>query len=112
MATNWFYGPFQSASIEEFQQFYNDFYVPNNATLSIAGDLDYAQTEKWVREYFSEIPKGTKDIYRPNVTEPKKTTEIRDVIYDNIQIPAVIQAYNLPQETTLIRMLYLCFLLI
>lgn len=85
-----------SASIEEFQQFYNDFYVPNNATLSIAGDLDYAQTEEWVRKYFSEIPKGTKQIYRPDVMEPKKTTEIRDVVYDNIQIPAVIQAYNLP----------------
>jgi zinc protease len=88
-----------SASIAEFQQFYKDFYVPNNATLTIAGDLDYAQTEKWVKEYFSEIPKGTKEIYRPNVVEPKKTTEIRDIIYDNIQIPAVIQAYNLPKRT-------------
>jgi predicted Zn-dependent peptidase len=87
------------ASIEEFQQFYKDFYVPNNATLTIAGDLDYAQTEKWVREYFSAIPKGAKEIYRPNVVEPKKTAEIRDIIYDNIQIPAVIQAYNLPKQT-------------
>jgi zinc protease len=88
-----------AASIAEFQQFYKDFYVPNNATLTIAGDLDYAQTEKWVKEYFSEIPKGTKEIYRPNIVEPKKTTEIRDIIYDNIQIPAVIQAYNLPKRT-------------
>jgi predicted Zn-dependent peptidase len=88
-----------AASIDEFQQFYKDFYVPNNATLTIAGDLDYAQTEKWVREYFSEIPKGTKEIYRPNVVEPKKTAEVRDIIYDNIQIPAVIQAYNLPKQT-------------
>lgn len=88
-----------AASIEEFQQFYNDFYVPNNATLTIAGDIDYAQTEKWVRGYFSEIPKGTKEVYRPNVTEPKKTVEIRDIVYDNIQIPAVIQAYNLPKRT-------------
>ncbi len=87
------------ASIEEFQQFYKDFYVPNNATLTIAGDLDYAQTEKWVREYFSAIPKGAKQIYRPTVVEPKKTAEIRDIIYDNIQIPAVIQAYNLPKQT-------------
>ncbi|GAB2492741.1 pitrilysin family protein [Algoriphagus taiwanensis] len=85
-----------AATIEEFQQFYKDFYVPNNATLTIAGDIDYKTTEDLVRKYFSEIPKGTKEIYRPNVTEPKKTAEIRDVIYDNIQIPAVIQAYNLP----------------
>ena len=88
-----------AASIEEFQQFYKDFYVPNNATLTIAGDIDYKQAEEWVRKYFSEIPKGSKEIYRPNVTEPKKTEEIRDVIYDNIQIPAVIQAYNLPPKT-------------
>ncbi|UZD22200.1 pitrilysin family protein [Algoriphagus halophytocola] len=88
-----------AASIEEFQQFYKDFYVPNNATLTIAGDIDYQQAEEWVRKYFSEIPKGTKEIYRPDVTEPKKTEEIRDVIYDNIQIPAVIQAYNLPPKT-------------
>jgi zinc protease len=88
-----------AASIEEFQQFYKDFYVPNNATLTIAGDIDYAQTEAWVKKYFTEIPMGNKEIYRPNVKEPKKTEEIRDVIYDNIQIPAVIQAYNLPPKT-------------
>jgi predicted Zn-dependent peptidase len=85
-----------AATIEEFQQFYKDFYVPNNATLTIAGDLDYATTEAMVRKYFSEIPKGTKPVYRPKITEPKKTAEVRDIIYDNIQIPAVIQAYNLP----------------
>lgn len=87
-----------AATIEEFQQFYKDFYVPNNATLSIAGDLDYEQTEKWVRAYFSEIPKSQKIVYRPNIVEPKKTSETRDIIYDNIQIPAVIQAYNLPKK--------------
>ncbi|MBN7813328.1 insulinase family protein [Algoriphagus sp. H41] len=85
-----------AATIEEFQQFYKDFYVPNNATLTIAGDIDYAETEAMVKKYFTEIPKGTKEIYRPDVEEPKKMTEIRDIIYDNIQIPAVIQAYNLP----------------
>ncbi|GAB3229954.1 insulinase family protein [Algoriphagus aestuariicola] len=85
-----------AATIEEFQQFYKDFYVPNNATLTIAGDIDYAETEALVKKYFTEIPEGTKAIFRPDVVEPKKTSETRDVIYDNIQIPAVIQAYNLP----------------
>ncbi len=51
-----------AATIEEFQQFYKDFYVPNNATLTIAGDIDYAKTEDLVRKYFSEIPKGAKEI--------------------------------------------------
>jgi predicted Zn-dependent peptidase len=88
-----------AAKIEEFQEFYTSFYVPNNATLTIAGDIDYKQTEEWVKKYFSEIPKGEGEVYRPNILEPKKTEEIRDVIYDNIQIPAVIQAYNLPPKS-------------
>jgi len=87
-----------SAKLGEFMDFYKTFYVPNNAVLTIAGDLDYAQTEKWVRKYFSEIPKGTKEIPRPTVTEPKRNKEIRDIIYDNIQLPAVIEAYNLPRK--------------
>ncbi|MBD3629563.1 pitrilysin family protein [Cyclobacterium sp.] len=87
-----------AASLDEFMQFYNDFYVPNNAILTIAGDIDYDQTEAWVKKYFSEVPRGEEEIYRPDVKEPRKTEEIRDVIYDNIQIPAIIQAYNLPPK--------------
>src|SRR5690606_38274505 len=85
-----------AATLDEFMDFYHTFYVPNNAVLTIAGDLDYDQTEKWVRAYFSEIPRGTNPIPRPSVTESKRNKEIRDIVYDNIQLPAVIQAYNLP----------------
>ncbi|MEC3879282.1 M16 family metallopeptidase [Parapedobacter sp. 10938] len=87
-----------AATLDEFMQFYNTYYVPNNAVLSIAGDIDYDQTEEWVRAYFAEIPVGTGTINRPTVTEPRRTAETRDVVYDNIQLPAVIQAYNLPPK--------------
>lgn len=87
-----------AASLQEFMDFYNTYYVPNNAVLSIAGDIDYEQTEKWVRKYFSEIPKGEKEIIRPSIVEPKRTEEIKDVVYDNIQLPAVVEAYNLPRK--------------
>jgi len=87
-----------AATIEEFQQFYKDFYVPNNATLTIAGDIDYATSEAMVRKYFSEIPKGIKEIYRPDITEPKRTDEVRDEIYGDIQNSFVLQAYNLPPK--------------
>ena len=87
-----------AASLDEFMQFYNTYYVPNNAVLSIAGDIDYDQAEAWIRTYFSEIPKGTGTINRPSVTEPKRSEETRDIVYDNVQLPAVIQAYNLPPK--------------
>lgn len=85
-----------AASLSEFMEFYKTFYVPNNAILTIAGDIDYDQTEKWVKTYFSEIPEGVGTLYRPNVKEPKRTREIKDTVYDNIQLPGVFEAYNLP----------------
>jgi zinc protease len=80
----------------EFQEFYDMFYVPNNAVLVIAGDFDKAQAKKWVDKYYSTIPKGTKEIRRPEPNEPPLGGEIRDTIYDQIQLPAIIQAYRTP----------------
>lgn len=88
-----------AATLGEFMEFYEHFYVPNNAVLSVAGDFEYDQAEEWIRLYFDEIPKGDHEIRRPNVTEPRKTSVVRDVVYDNIQIPAIIQAYNMPKKT-------------
>lgn len=86
------------AKLEEFLEFYKTFYVPNNATLSIAGDIDIDKTKELVKLYFGDIPKGKNDIYRPKDIEPEKTEEVRDTVYDNIQLPAVIMAYHMPKQ--------------
>lgn len=88
------------ATIDEFVEFYKTYYVPQNATLSIAGDIDIDQAKEWIEDYFSEIPKGTREIVRPNVVEPEMTEEVRDTVYDNIQLPAVIQSYRIPAQGT------------
>ncbi|WP_245996709.1 M16 family metallopeptidase [Marinifilum flexuosum] len=90
----------RNAKDEDFMNFYKEFYVPNNAVLTICGDFDKAEAKKLINDYFAEIPKGTKEIYRPNILEPKKTTEVRDTVFDNIQLPAVIQAYHIPAVGT------------
>ncbi len=89
-----------AATYEEFMEFYKTFYVPNNATLSIAGDINIEQTKKWIEKYFGDIAKGTKVIPRPKEVEPKKTAEVRDVVYDNIQLPAVVMGYHTPGQGT------------
>lgn len=86
------------AELSEFMDFYKTFYVPNNATLSIAGDINPTEAKKWIKDYFGSIPKGTKAIPRPNIVEPKKTAEVRDTVYDNIQLPAVIMGYHTPEQ--------------
>lgn len=88
------------AKIEEFRDFYKTWYVPNNATLSIAGDFDIKQAKQWINKYFAGIPKGTKKIERPTIVEPIKNKEIRDTVYDNIQLPAVMMGYHTPAQGT------------
>ena len=89
-----------AATIDEFRQFYKDFYVPNNAILSIAGDIDPVQAKALAIKYFAEIPRGAKTIYRPSIKEPEQMKEVRDTIYDNITLPAVVQAYHIPAQGT------------
>lgn len=88
------------AKIEEFRDFYKTYYVPNNATLSIAGDINKPQVKKWIEKYFAEIPVGTKPMNRPTVKEPIKNKEVRDTIYDNIQLPGVMMGYHTPAQGT------------
>ena len=86
-----------AATDEDFKDFFATFYVPNNATLSIAGDIDIEETKNLVSKYFSEIPKGTKEIPRPSV-EMKDLGDVQAEVFDNIQLPAVIQAYQMAEQ--------------
>lgn len=84
------------ATIDEFRDFYQTFYVPQNATLVIAGDISLGETKDLVEKYFADIPKSSREIPRPNVEEPPLGIEIRDTVYDNIQLPLVLHAYRIP----------------
>lgn len=86
------------AKLGEFMDFYKTFYVPDNAVLSIAGDIDIDSTKKLVAEYFGPIPRGTRPIPRPAVTVHPFAQTVKDTVFDNIQLPAVIEAYRMPKE--------------
>jgi len=85
-----------AARLDEFKAFFKQFYVPNNAVLTIAGDFDVARTKKLIADYFGPIPRGENVIYH-KVEEPPITKEIIDTAYDaNTQIPAILAAYRVP----------------
>lgn len=88
------------ASLAEFMDFYKTFYVPNNATLSIGGDLNMAQAKAWIQKYFGGIPRGTKEIPRPTVVEPAQKEEKRVDFFDKVQLPACVFAYHIPAQGT------------
>jgi zinc protease len=82
------------ASIEEFLAFHDKYYLPNNACLVVGGDLDVAQTKKWVEQYFGSIPSGPEPP-RVTVTMPKQT-EARTVLIEEelTPLPAYIETYT------------------
>lgn len=87
-----------AAKLNEFQDFYKKFYIPNNATLVVAGDIQVAQTKKWISEYYGSIPKGT--LTPKNFPKDEPITQEKEVtVYDaNIQLPAYVFAYRTPSN--------------
>lgn len=89
-----------AATLDEFKAFNKKYYVPNNAVLVIAGDIDIAKTKTLVEQYFAPIPAGA-PITRTAAKETPITKEIIDTAYDaNIQVPAVLVAYRVPGMTS------------
>ncbi|MFD2566446.1 M16 family metallopeptidase [Pseudotenacibaculum haliotis] len=48
----------QNATVNDVKNFFKKWYVPNNSTLVLSGDIDVEQAKKWVHKYFDEIPRG------------------------------------------------------
>ena len=85
-----------AATLEEFMAFNKKYYIPNNATLTVAGDIDIPQAKGWIKDYFGPIPRGP-EIQRSFPKESPITETIKAEAFDpNIQIPAVFLAYRTP----------------
>lgn len=86
-----------AATLEDVRQFHATYYVPNNTTLVISGDLNPEQTIQWVEKYFGPIPKG-RPVPRDIPAEPAQTAESRLVDYHpNTPLPAVVFTYHVPE---------------
>mgnify|MGYP001093158833 FL=1 len=89
-----------AATEEDFVDFYETFYAPNNATLSVAGDFDKKEVKELIEAYFGEIERGTKTIPRPKIVAPDIGDGIQDTVFDNVQLPAIFQGYRMPPQGT------------
>jgi zinc protease len=88
-----------AASYEDVTDFFKKYYVPNNAVLTIAGDIDPKATLERVKYWFNEIPAGA-PVNRPvapnfSLTEAKYLT-----LEDNVQLPRLYLVYKTPATLT------------
>ena len=93
------------ATLDDLKKFFLRWYGPNNATLTIGGDFDEAQTLEWVKKYFGSIPTG------PAVDKPEYVPVTLDEdryisLEDNVQLPLLYLSWptvhvNHPDEAPL-----------
>lgn len=89
-----------AATLEEFKAFNKKFYVPNNAVLVVAGDIDYKQTKQLIEKYFGIVKRGA-DVPRVNIQEDAITKPIIATATDpNVQLPLYAAVYRTPSMKT------------
>jgi zinc protease len=88
----------ENGTLEDVRAFFRTWYVPNNAVLAIAGDIDVAATREMVRRYFGGIARGAQPPPVRNVALPPRLGESkREVIPDrNAPAPAVYVGFRVP----------------
>jgi zinc protease len=85
-----------AAKLDEFKSFFKQYYVPNNAVLTISGDIDVVKTKRLIEDYFGPVPRGANVVYQKTEEQPI-IKQVVDTAYDtNIQIPAILAAYRVP----------------
>jgi zinc protease len=84
-----------AASFEDVARFFRTYYVPNNASLVIAGDIDLANTRKLVEKWFDDVPRG-KPV--PALEPPTAVLDgvKRKTITDRVQLPRLYLAWHTP----------------
>ncbi len=84
-----------AASFEDVVSFFNTYYLPNNATLAIAGDIDLDEAQALVEKWFGEISAGdaVPPLYAP---PPAMQQEQRVVLEDRVQLPRIYMAWITP----------------
>ena len=87
----------QAASIEDVRDFYRTYYVPNNATLVLAGDFDSAEAMSLVEKYLGRVPRGP-DVPRDIPAEPAQAQERRVRVEESWPLPAVVVAHRVPAD--------------
>ncbi|HEX2755612.1 MAG TPA: pitrilysin family protein, partial [Candidatus Limnocylindrales bacterium] len=86
-----------AASIEDVSAFFRTYYAPNNAVLSVVGDVEPDEIRRWTERYFGGIP-ANPDIPRLGDLSlpPILGAEVRETVHDRVPLPRVYVGFRAP----------------
>ena len=88
-----------AASLEDVQEWFKTYYGPNNAVLSLAGDINVEEAKELVNKYFGDIPAGPEPIKRKKWIA-KRTGQTREVMYDRVPNTRIYKVWNTAEKGT------------
>jgi zinc protease len=88
----------QNFSRQDLVTYYNTYYVPNNAFIVIAGDVDVAETIRKIENSFGMIPRGG-EVEKVSLQEPPQRGEKRLFVKKEAKLPYILIAYKTPTIT-------------
>ncbi len=87
----------QAAQVGDVASFFKTYYVPNNATMVIAGDVKFAEVKRLVEKYFGWMPRAPLPARPVYAAPPPITKEIVRQATDDVQVPRVYLAWRGPK---------------
>ena len=88
----------EAANLEDVRSFFETFYLPNNAVLTVAGDFDDDVLAK-VERYFGDIPAGA-PVRQPTAELSMPEGMHRDVLPDNVKLTRIYKGFQVPRYAT------------
>ena len=85
-----------AATLEDVQNWFKTYYGPNNAVLSLAGDLNTDEAKEIVTKYFGDIPPGPSPIKKKKWIA-KRSGEKREIMYDRVPNTRIYKVWNTPE---------------
>jgi zinc protease len=89
----------EKVSIEKLREFYDTFYWPNNATVSIIGDFTPAEALTLVKKSYGAIPRSPKPIPELYTEEPEQTGARRVIVKRAGQLGVVAFGHKITSAT-------------
>ena len=88
----------EAASIDDVREFFETYYVPENATLVLVGDFDSDVALGLVEQYFGRVPETERSVPRDIPQEPPKERERRVTLEEEWPLPVVVVAYHITYD--------------
>ena len=87
-----------AASVADVSTFFRLHYAPNNAVVSVVGDVHTAEVRRWAEHYFGGIPANPNlPVHLPDLSLPASLGgEVREVVPDRVPLPRLYWGMRAP----------------